>query len=151
MPASAAGAEGLYFGGFGGLAMVDDIDIGNILTVDNGFLVGGVTGTNVADNIRIEGELFYQTANAGCIGKCSSIEFDVSTLSLLGNAWVDFDAGSGVKPCIGGGLGVARVSIDSRIAEGDDTGLAFRSGSVPGSASQASLMSDTVIAASAST
>ncbi len=102
LAASAASAEGNYFGGFGGLASVNDIDIdiGDILALDEGFVIGGVIGREISATLRIEGELSYHRSSGDCVGggKCAIIDFDLKTLAVLGNVWVDFDAGAGLRP-----------------------------------------------------
>lgn len=124
-----ANAEGLYFGAYGGVGSVGDID-DLALSFDTDFVFGAVIGTSLSETVRIEGELSYLGApgDEECFGKCVVTDFDISTLTLLGNAWVDFDAGTGLKPYVGGGLGLARVSIDSGFSEGGDTGLAYQIG-----------------------
>jgi len=129
--ASPASAEGAYWGGFVGAASVDDTDLSGIgeLSFDTGLIVGGVIGGHLSDNLRIEGELSYLSADAECgPGKCSSIEFDVSTLSILGNGWYDFATDSGFKPYVGGGIGMAQVNIESSIGDGDEWGFAYQIG-----------------------
>jgi len=124
-----ASAEGLYFGGFGAFASVNDLeDIGSGFSFSNGYMIGAVIGTELTENLRIEGELSYQTSEGECIGKCVDPDFDLTTLALLGNAWVDFDAGNGVKPYVGGGIGIANVSTDEGFSGEDDTGLAYQLG-----------------------
>lgn len=129
VPATAS-AEGLYFGVIGGVTAPRDIDVVNTSTFDNGFMLGGVVGTSLTDTLRIEGELSYQRADGteDCTGKCSLAEFDLTTLALLGNAWVDFDTGGGVRPYVGGGLGLARVTMENTFGKDDDTGLAYQIG-----------------------
>lgn len=130
MTATPAFAEGNYFGGFVGAALVDDNDLADgvlDLSFDTGLMVGGVIGTHLSDNIRIEGELSYLSADGDCEGKCSG-SFDSSALELLGNAWYDFATDSGFRPYVGGGVGIAKVSFELDGIEADETGLAWQVG-----------------------
>ncbi|OYX22642.1 MAG: hypothetical protein B7Z10_12870 [Rhodobacterales bacterium 32-66-7] len=128
MNASAVMAEGLYFGAYAGLAAQEDLDLDIPSTSDNGFVLGAVIGTDLTENLRIEGELSFETSEGQYEGKGGSTDFDVSTLSLLGNAWVDFDTGTGLQPYVGGGVGVARVAVDDGISDDSDTGFAYQVG-----------------------
>lgn len=130
MIASPAAAEGMYFGGFVGAASVEDVDLGfGDLEVDTAFIFGAVVGNNLSDNVRIEGELSYLTGDADCDGKCAGINFDVSTLSVLGNVWVDLaDSSSSLRPYIGGGIGAAQINVDSSLGDDDAWGFAYQVG-----------------------
>lgn len=125
---TAATAEGLYFGAYAGFASLEDLDFDIPSSTDDGYVLGAVIGTELTENLRIEGELSYEDGSGEYEGKGGSTDFDVSTLSLLGNAWVDFDTGSGLNPYVGGGVGVARVSIDDGISDESDTGFAYQVG-----------------------
>ena len=63
-----------------------------------------------------------------------SLSGDISVLTFMGNVYYDFDLGSGWKPYVGGGLGVASVSLESKSASGrtladdKDTVFAYQAG-----------------------
>ena len=63
-----------------------------------------------------------------------SLSGDISVLTFMGNVYYDFDLGSGWKPYVGGGLGVASVSLESKPASGrtladdKDTVFAYQAG-----------------------
>lgn len=63
-----------------------------------------------------------------------SLSGDISALTFMGNVYYDFDLGSGWKPYVGGGLGVASISLESKSASGTtladdkDTVFAYQAG-----------------------
>jgi len=131
MIASPAAAEGWYGGGFVGLASVDDVELDGTgdLEFDNEFTFGGFVGKQFGENLRVEGELSYLGASPDCIGKCSTVDFDVSVLTILGNVWVDIPVGNSFTPYVGGGVGYGSVEIDTDgLGSEDDSGLAYQVG-----------------------
>lgn len=54
---------------------------------------------------------------------------DISVLTFMGSVYYDFDLGSGWKPYVGGGLGAASISLESKSASGrslaDDKNTVF--------------------------
>ena len=83
--------------------------------LDTGYILGVTFGADVTPNLRGEFELSY--ANHSATGTAISVpgphhfpeSGSVSTVYLLGNLWYDIDAGSGITPYIGGGLGAGYV------------------------------------------
>lgn len=131
--------KGFYiFGNIGGHDAEDsEVDGGQITTnaeTDRGIagLVG--FGYDFGDHLRIEAEGGYR--GAGDIdtvsGAAASGEFDA--YSAIANVFYDFDIGGGIEPYIGGGLGMAQVSIDGgtpfagQSINGDEWGLAVQAG-----------------------
>jgi len=116
-----------YAGLFAGVAWPEDWDLNdtNRIEMDTGFAVGGVVGTQIRDNIRVELEVSNWSADGDCtVGKCGIFEFDVDALSVLGNAWVDIPIDASITPYVGAGLGVTWVALSG---DGlfEDTGAGF--------------------------
>jgi len=93
---------------------------------DTGFGVHGAIGHSWG-GFRLEGEVSYRendldtfditnviAAGIGSLSDVGNGDFsgDVSALAFMGNAWYDFNTGSPWRPFLGGGLGVARISIN---------------------------------------
>ena len=64
-----------------------------------------------------------------------SLSGDISVLTFMGNVYYDFDLGSGWTPYVGGGLGVASISLASKsaasgrtLADDKDTVFAYQAG-----------------------
>ena len=64
-----------------------------------------------------------------------SLSGDISALTFMGNVYYDFDLGSGWKPYVGGGLGMASISLESKsatdgraLADDKDTVFAYQAG-----------------------
>ncbi len=128
MVATPAFAQG-YWGGFIGAASLEDVDVPGVeLDYDTGFVIGGVLGARMSDNMRIEGELSWLNADADCSGKCPAASFDTDVLSLLGNVWFDFGNGGGFSPYVGGGIGIAQVTVEGGGVEADESGFAYQVG-----------------------
>lgn len=60
----------------------------------------------------------YQMAVQNAVTGTQSLSGDISVLTFMGNVYYDFDLGSGWKPYVGGGLGVASISLASKSASG---------------------------------
>ena len=93
---------------------------------DTGYGVHGAIGHSWGE-FRLEGEVSYRTndldtfditnvtlAGIGSLSDVGNGDFsgDVSALGFMANAWYDFNTGSPWKPFVGGGLGLARISIN---------------------------------------
>ena len=84
---------------------------------DTGYGVHGALGHSWG-GFRLEGEVSYRKNDLDIIefdifpGIPVPIDGDVSALGFMANAWYDFNTGSPWKPFIGGGLGVARISVN---------------------------------------
>lgn len=124
------GAEpGWYVSGQAGASFLNDADIeatdeGNALDSeiehDVGFGVGGALGYDIGNGFRVEGEIGYRQNDLDEIsGRGVSTPFegefsdgDMSALSFMANVFYDFYTQSPWKPYVGGGIGVAEVSIN---------------------------------------
>ena len=76
----------------------------------------------------------HQMAAQNAATGTQSLSGDISALTFMGNVYYDFDLGSGWKPYVGGGLGVASISLESKSASGrtladdKDTVFAYQAG-----------------------
>ena len=127
---------------------------------DTGFVVGGTIGHASSSGIwhmRLEADLNYRqhdlddltVTSDGGLGfllglppldglSASSLGLDVggdvSTFGALVNAWLDFDIGGSLMPYLGGGLGIADISLDEisvagiEIVDDSDTVFAYQLG-----------------------
>lgn len=108
----------LFAGGVWANDVVTDF-YGNEVSVssDPGYTLGLAVGTHVFENLRGEVELSYGKVETTDVsyngGSSGSMEGPISTLYLLGNLWYEMDLGGGVKPYVGGGLGVGYATADS--------------------------------------
>ena len=164
---SAQAGQGWYVtGGVGGQFLDDSTDttsdaFGNSATVKTKFDVGfGVNGAfgyswdsygNAGGGavFRVEGEVLYKmndidgldvTAILGPFLVVGSFDGtgDVSALGLMANAWYEFKTGMPWRPYIGGGVGMANISlndvgitvlgIDFPVADDDDWVFAYQFG-----------------------
>jgi opacity protein-like surface antigen len=119
-PVSKSEKTGPYISGSIGIGIpekmkfeYEDIDM------DSGLAVNGAIGYNFG-SARVEGALGYQKHDL------SDYDDDVALLTVMANAYYDFDAGSGVKPYIMGGLGLANV--DMSWSSNDDDVFAWQIG-----------------------
>jgi opacity protein-like surface antigen len=130
MTATPAFADGGYFGGFVGGISPDDFNINDAdeLSADTGIIFGGVLGTRFSEYMRAEVEASYWSGDADCAGKCGDLEYDLSSLSILGNAWFDFNGDMGFTPYVGGGIGGANVSLESDSGDAEAWALAYQAG-----------------------
>jgi opacity protein-like surface antigen len=126
--------SGWYAGVFGGASWPRDMEFEELfeLDLDRGFTAGGVVGSHFFDYLRAEVEASYARYDIDeCISgtlKCAISDGDVSAFYLLGNLWFDFKLG-GFSPYIGGGVGGARVNVDTSTSLDDsDWGFAFQAG-----------------------
>lgn len=92
-----------------------------------GFAGGVAVGTNVTSNLRGELELSFTHHGVDdddfapvwdCDPGTCDARGSMSTIYLLGNAWFDFDMGSGFTPYVGGGVGAAWVIPNISLYEG---------------------------------
>jgi len=133
IPAKADGmmdAGGWYAGLFAGAAWTSDFDSNSAdaFSTDTGFAFGAVLGKQIAGNVRAELEISDWSANAECSGKCGVTSLDIDTLSILGNVWIDIPVGAEVTPYVGGGLGMAGVSMDGADDDGASWNFAWQLG-----------------------
>lgn len=77
----------------------------------------------------------HQMAARNAATGTQSLSGDISALTFMGNVYYDFDLGLGWKPYVGGGLGVASISLESKSAtsgrslvDDKDTVFAYQAG-----------------------
>ncbi len=128
-------------------------------THDRGTAFSGVFGYRFSEGLRIEGELGYRKAGFHEItlrepGSLAALlppeqrqdpavleglkgthpaEGDLSSVSLMVSLYYDIDLASGLKPYVGGGIGLSRVSMKASTAgtqttDDDDTVFAYQFG-----------------------
>lgn len=76
-----------------------------------------------------------QTFAQNAVTGTQALSGDISVLTFMGNVYYDFDLGLGWKPYVGGGLGVASISLESKatasgrtLADDKDTVFAYQAG-----------------------
>jgi opacity protein-like surface antigen len=127
----------MYVGGFGGTVFGVDADGKNDTLLssldvvakqdfdpDGEFALGLVLGARVAPNFRAEVELSYVNSDVDGTELTFLVPFstdatgDLSSTSLLLNAWYDFETNSSWRPYVGGGIGYTNVDADVDATEG---------------------------------
>ncbi len=117
-----ASAQGFYLGLQAGTNITHDTDIaGNDLDFDVGPVVGIIAGYRINPNFRVDAE--YTIRN----NDLSDFSGDVTSWAVLVNGYYDFRTGTNWVPYIGGGIGFAKVDLDSGSSDDDDV-LAFQAG-----------------------
>ncbi len=128
-------------------------------TYDRGTAFSGAVGYRFARGLRVEGELSYrkhdfdeitvrepgslaallspdlrrdQDALKGLKGTHPAVG-DLSSVTLMVNLFHDFDLGLGLKPYVGGGIGLSRISMTAnssgtRTTDDDDSVFAYQFG-----------------------
>lgn len=88
-----------------------------------GFVIAGQIGYRLSPDLRVEGELAYESTSAEIDG--TNIDVDVTALRGSASAYYDFNTISlgGLTPYAGGGLGFSSVEFDfdSIFGDNDDT------------------------------
>lgn len=136
--AQAASAQGFYFSLQAGpsfLQSADNVDRGTALDIESkyetGYAVGGALGYAFGNGLRVDGEISYRRQSVdrleirsdGGLGASlgSPVSFNGATLqttgsetslSFMANGWYDFRTGTALTPYVGGGIGLARVSLN---------------------------------------
>jgi opacity protein-like surface antigen len=131
-----ASFAGTYISGNLGAVIVEDSDfdagpLSGEFTFDTGFGFVAAVGSSVENGGRIEVELGYRKNDfdelkIDGLGK-ADIDGDISSLSLMGNAYYDFSTEGGFSPFIGAGLGYANIEADLDDAgDEDDSVFAYQ-------------------------
>ena len=141
--------EGMYVSIQGGGSLLSDADIedptglaaalGEEIEFDPGFNIGGSAGIVFRNNFRIEAEVNFARNDIDefeVLGISFSADGDVDSLAFMGNAFYDFAIRPPWTLYVGGGAGVAIISIDDVKALGmsfplkddDDTVFAYQAG-----------------------
>jgi len=125
--AEASGEKYLYLG-VGATHMEEETDISrgnNLWTVrtdtDTGLLINFGGGYRVWENFRIEGEIAYRSSDVDNLELITMNQLhdivvyerkgDFTSLSFMLNSWYDFDLGDKLKSYVGGGIGIALISL----------------------------------------
>jgi opacity protein-like surface antigen len=122
---------GWYAGLFAGVAWPEDWDLNEVdrIEMDTGFALGGVVGTQVRENVRVELEVSNWSADGACtVGKCGISAVDMDALSVLGNAWLDIPVDASITPYVGAGLGITWVALSGDGVEDTGSGFAWQLG-----------------------
>jgi len=114
-------AGNVYFSGSGGVNFLTDATLENEIpspdeevSYDTGFNVGGAIGYDFGQ-FRTEFEIAYRQndLDKNTVGIVSlELDGNVSATSYLFNAFYDIENNSSITPYIGGGIGIATVSIN---------------------------------------
>ena len=130
---NASAVEDLYVSGFLGLNILSDSDIGggDELIYDVGAALSGAVGFSAMPNVRVEGELAYRFNDIDefCSGGfCVPAGDSMDAFSIMANGFYDFDFSAGWRPYLGGGIGLAVVTVETGGLEDDDTVFAVQFG-----------------------
>ena len=123
--AGTAQAQNWYVGGYGAMNYTHDGNAnGNAsLVYELGYGVGGMVGYAMASGLRLEGELAYRSNGIDTVNGVS-VGADISSWAVMANALYDINTQSSIRPHIGGGIGVARGTVETGNLEFSDTVLA---------------------------
>lgn len=131
-----AQAEGWYVTGSAGASFSEDLDASRASldvteSVDTGFLLSGGLGYTYGP-WRLEGEVIYTQNDIDTLsvsGRTTTANGDVSTLAGMASAYFDLPVNARLVPYVGGGVGLADVSLNDLAADGlfvaDDSETVF--------------------------
>jgi outer membrane protein OmpA-like peptidoglycan-associated protein len=119
-------SEGFYIGAAGGLNWVFDHSYNASVTTlgvvtkpainesyDTGWAAGGMVGYDfLGPRIELEGMYRFNRGKGHMPGLGYTFGVDWSQISMMANVLYDFNAGGRIVPYVGGGAGLAFVSID---------------------------------------
>jgi OmpA-OmpF porin, OOP family len=144
-PALAAPGDGLYLEGHAGYSFPEQLDVdgeaGDLglgfdgdIELDDAYVFGGAVGYGFGTGVgrvRLEANVSWRESDLDGI-EVGGFDLDgdgeASALVGLVNAYYDLELGLPLRPYVGGGIGAARVSIDSDgggLLDLDDEGDAF--------------------------
>ena len=126
-----------YLAVHAGLAVVSDselkTELGSLgeLTFDTGFAGSLALGGSLGDMFRLEGEFGYQKSDLDELTVygvgTAPVNGDLSTMSLMANAYLDLPLDPTFAPFLGAGIGAAQHEIDIEGAGSeDDTVFAYQ-------------------------
>jgi opacity protein-like surface antigen len=125
---SAEGTPTPYMSANLGFGMLDDSDTDNVeLDVDDGVALTVAYGYKVNDNLRLEGEVAYQSNELLKFGTTTASD-DIDSLALLVNGYWDFTNDSSLTPFLSAGIGAAMVNVDERGFNDYDKVFAYQIG-----------------------
>ena len=140
-----ASADGLFVSVFGGMNFQQDLS-GRLATTtpsfldydldpDNGFVLGGAIGTELdkwVNGLKAEVEVSYRrndivgdmfSTQGGSHTHTGAIYANHSTFAIMANVWYEINAGSKIKPYVGGGVGWARSHWEMAITSETGSGI----------------------------
>lgn len=125
-----------YLGIVGGYQWPQDFSVGDgfRLNLPNSGSFGAVAGAKLNDYLRLEIEGVYSGSVGGterCTDpavKCANTDFDMDSLSILGNAWLDIPVDVMLTPYVGGGIGVAHTDLSTALGNSSGWGLTYQLG-----------------------
>lgn len=125
-----AAAQNWYAGGYGGFNHTHDGGSGGNGTIsyDLGMGIGGFVGYRMNRNLRLEGELTYRSNDLSSVGGTLVSGADLSSFSLIGNAYYDIPIGKAFTPYVGAGVGVTDATLTTATSEFSDTVIAIQLG-----------------------
>lgn len=125
-----------YISGNLGAVMVNDSDLSEDgatgeMSLDPGFGLTGAVGNTFGNGFRGEIELSYRANDLDELTidglGSGSVDGDVTTLALMGNAYYHFIPGGTFSPFIGVGIGAANIEADiNDFGSEDDTVFAYQ-------------------------
>ena len=116
--------KGPYVSGGVGVSFLSDSDttffdingdpIDTVIEFDSGYALSGAMGYRFRNDFRVEGEIGYRHHKVDKIVFGGSLpEHDeITNLSLMANAYRDFQTARGFTPYLGAGLGIGRVKAN---------------------------------------
>lgn len=107
--------QGVYIAGQAGMGFPTD-------NYDDSGSYAGALGYQFSPNVRTELEFSYRNNDLDIGGG------DVSTSALMLNAFYDFKNDTRFTPYVGGGIGMARSSVDSVVGDDSDHAFAYQLG-----------------------
>jgi opacity protein-like surface antigen len=136
--ASAARADGFYFGAAGGVIFTQDSTVSNpeissnslVASFDPGYLFDGVAGYRW-QILRFEGEFIYQKSDIDSIYSVESAfprDGDATGIGGMANAWVDLATESIVSVYVGGGIGFMNIKLSNATLSVNDSVFAWQIG-----------------------
>ena len=156
---SAHASTGLYLSAGAGVSFLQEADNTNRTprvdvesTYDTGWAVSGAVGYSFSFGLRVEGEVAYRRVELDKLkinedgglgatlggpslnGLTTPADGTESALSGMVNLWYDINTGTRFTPYVGGGIGVARISLDKltvggvEIADDHDHVFAYQLG-----------------------
>ena len=127
---------GAYISGNLGAVIVNDSDIDDGVdtgefSYDTGFGFVAALGTSTQYGVRVEAELGYRKNDFDEIEVdglgSADLDGDITTTSLMGNAYYDFSSDGSFSPYIGAGFGYANVEADfDNSGDEDDNVYAYQ-------------------------
>lgn len=139
--AAPAGAEWYVAGQIGANLLTDsDFDdrFGTVVEAEfeTGIVLGVEVGLVLPQGFRVGGEIAYRANDVDRFrgpGSSAPGAAEMTAISFMGNLWYDFPKTGGIRPYIGGGVGLAEVEANNVVngaifVDDDETTFAFQLG-----------------------